>query len=74
MIFSSKDVTDGYNQNYFVNFYTTHVEMVKLAGLYFTTCMPKLVPLTFQHPKAPKLSLLLAGLTGQETQGDFAWV
>jgi hypothetical protein len=66
--------TDGCDQNYFVDFYTNHVEMVQLAGSYFATCTWKLVTLTFQHPKTPKSSLLLAGLTGQATQGDFAWV
>jgi hypothetical protein len=74
VIFSSKDVTDGYDHNYFVDFYTNHVEMVQLASSYFATCTSKLVTLTFQHPKTPKSSLLLAGLTGQATQSDFAWV
>jgi hypothetical protein len=74
VIFFSKDDTDGYDQNYFVDFNTNHVEMVQLASSYFATCTPKLVTLTFQHPKTPKSSLLLAGLTGQATQGDFAWV
>jgi hypothetical protein len=74
LFFSSKDVTDGYDQNYFVDFYTNHVEMVQRAVSYFATCTPKLVTLTFQHPKTPKSSLLLAGLTGQAMQGDFAWV
>jgi hypothetical protein len=67
----SKDVTDGYDQNYFVTFYTNHVEMVQLAGLYFATCTSKLVTITFQDRKTPKSSLLLAGLTGQVMQGDF---
>jgi hypothetical protein len=74
VIFSSKDITDGYDQIYFVDFYTNHVEMIQLAGSYFATCTPKLVTLTFQHLKTPKLSLLLAGLTGLAMQGDFTWV
>jgi hypothetical protein len=74
VIFSSKDVTGSYDQNYFVSFYTNHVEMVQLAGSYFATCTPKLITLTFQHPKTPRSSLLLAGLTGLAMQCDFAWV
>jgi hypothetical protein len=54
-----------YDQNYFVDFYINHVHTGQLAGSYFATCTTKLVTLTFQHPKTPKSSLLLAGLTGQ---------
>ncbi len=73
-LFSSKDITDGYDQNYFADFYTNHVEMVQPAGSYFATWTPKLITLIFQHPKTPNSSLLLAGLTGQVMQGDFAWL